>query len=233
MRQLCLGKMDLLLHRKLIIEGYDDLEEALEPMIKDYRPKLKTTPHHCPAIRASFQRSCRVGLPLIILAKVVGSPRRGCLHTLSKRRNHEPRNRAFLPRMHNRARGIPNPPKNSSVISWAGTPNLRPCSSARTRLGKRNRPMSTTPQVLAWITCDSVYVDPATGKHTLLGIFSNLRAKEFPVTHPRMIWFLSFSDLTQGNHQLKISIGLPMSEEDPRIIIDRTFESPGPITGSI
>ena len=32
--------------------------------------------------------------------------------------------------------------------------------------------MSTTPQVLAWITCDSVYVDPATGKHTLLGIFS-------------------------------------------------------------
>ena len=76
--------------------------------------------------------------------------------------------------------------------------------------------MSTKPQVLAWITCDSVYVDPATGKHTLLGIFSNLRAKEFPVVHPRMIWFLSFSDLTKGKHQLKISIGIPMSEEEPR-----------------
>ena len=70
--------------------------------------------------------------------------------------------------------------------------------------------MSTKPQVLAWITCDSVYVDPATGKHTLLGIFSNLRAKEFPVVHPRMIWFLSFSDLTQGKHHLKISIGISM-----------------------
>ena len=88
--------------------------------------------------------------------------------------------------------------------------------------------MSTNPQVLAWITCDSVYVDPATGKHTLLGIFSNLRANEFPVTHPRMIWFLSFSDLTLGSHKLKISIGLPMSEEEPRVIIERDFESPGP-----
>ena len=88
--------------------------------------------------------------------------------------------------------------------------------------------MSTKPQVLAWITCDSVYVDPATCKHTLLGIFSNLRAKEFPVTHPRMIWFLSFSDLTAGSHDLKITIGLPMDDEEPRTIIEKSFDSPGP-----
>ena len=74
----------------------------------------------------------------------------------------------------------------------------------------------------------SGHVDPATGKHTLLGIFSNLRAKEFPVVHPRMIWFLSFSDLTKGKHQLSISIGIPMSEENPRQIIQKEFESPGP-----
>ena len=90
--------------------------------------------------------------------------------------------------------------------------------------------MSTKPQVLAWITCDSVYVDPATGKNTLLGIFSNLRAKEFPVVHPRMIWFLSFSDLTKGKHMLKISIGIPMAEDEPRTIIDREFESLVPNT---
>ena len=88
--------------------------------------------------------------------------------------------------------------------------------------------MSTKPPLLAWITCDSVSVDPATGKHTLLGIFSNLRAQEFPVVHPRMIWFLSFSDLTKGKHQLSISIGIPMSEENPRQIIQKEFESPGP-----
>ena len=87
--------------------------------------------------------------------------------------------------------------------------------------------MSTNPQVLAWITCDSVYVDPATGKHTLLGIFSNLRANEFPVTHPRMIWFLSFSTLP-GLPPAQDIDRIPMSEEEPRVIIDRAFESPGP-----
>jgi hypothetical protein len=43
-----------------------------------------------------------------------------------------------------------------------------------------------------------------------------------------MIWFLSFSDLTKGKHHLKISIGIPMSDEDPRKIIEKDFESPGP-----
>ena len=55
-----------------------------------------------------------------------------------------------------------------------------------------------------------------------------MRAKEYPVVHPRMIWFLSFSDLTQGKHHLKISIGIPMSDEEPRTIIKRDFDSPGP-----
>ena len=86
--------------------------------------------------------------------------------------------------------------------------------------------MSTKPQVLAWITCDAVYVDPASGKHTLLGIFTNLRAKKFPVSHPRMVWFLSFSDLTAGKHKLKISIGLPM--EEPRSRIEKEFKSDNP-----
>ena len=86
--------------------------------------------------------------------------------------------------------------------------------------------MSTKPQVLAWVTCDAVYVDPATGKHTLLGIFTNIRAKEFPVSHPRMVWFLSFSDLTAGQHQLKITIGLPM--EESRTIIEKEFKAENP-----
>ena len=86
--------------------------------------------------------------------------------------------------------------------------------------------MSNKPQVLAWVTCDAVYVDPATGKHTLLGIFTNIRAKTCPVSHPRMVWFLSFSDLTSGSHQLKISIGLPM--EESRTIIEKEFKAENP-----
>ena len=52
----------------------------------------------------------------------------------------------------------------------------------RSGLAKKNHLlflMSTKPQVLAWITCDSVYVDPATGKHTLLGIFRAYGPRNF------------------------------------------------------
>ena len=51
MRQLCLGKMDLLLHRKLINEGYGELEKELEPLLREYRTVFKTTP---PTIARQF-----------------------------------------------------------------------------------------------------------------------------------------------------------------------------------
>ena len=60
MRQLCLGKMDLLLHRKLINEGYGELEEELEPLLREYRTAFKTTP---PTIARAIRSSSatRVG----------------------------------------------------------------------------------------------------------------------------------------------------------------------------
>jgi hypothetical protein len=42
------------------------------------------------------------------------------------------------------------------------------------------------PVALAMILCDAIHVDPGTGKRTLLGLFSVLFAREFPVTHPLM-----------------------------------------------
>ena len=44
MRQLCLGKMDLLLHRKMIIDGYEDIDGELENLLMEYRAVFKTTP---------------------------------------------------------------------------------------------------------------------------------------------------------------------------------------------
>ncbi|MDF3058414.1 MAG: hypothetical protein K0R17_2629 [Rariglobus sp.] len=44
--------------------------------------------------------------------------------------------------------------------------------------------MQSTPQVLAWLTCDGVHVDPGTGKHTILGVFSNIRGRSFPSSIP-------------------------------------------------
>lgn len=87
--------------------------------------------------------------------------------------------------------------------------------------------MQSTPQVLAWLTCDGVHVDPGTGKHTILGVFSNIRGRQFPVVHPFMVWFLTLSDVPAGQHKIKISLGLDATALQP--LIERTFESQSPL----
>ncbi|MFI5356060.1 MAG: DUF6941 family protein [Opitutales bacterium] len=87
--------------------------------------------------------------------------------------------------------------------------------------------MQSKPQLLAWITCDGVHIDPATGKHTILGVFSNIRAQRFPVSHPFMIWFLTLTDCSAGRHQMRLSLGREPTEMQP--LLDRPFESPGPL----
>jgi len=91
-----------------------------------------------------------------------------------------------------------------------------------------NSPISTKCRLYSFMTCDAVHIDPATGKHTLLGIFSSLRAREFPVVHPRMTWFLSLSELNKGKHHLKISMVDPTGELESKVIIDRDFDAPDP-----
>lgn len=87
--------------------------------------------------------------------------------------------------------------------------------------------MTSTPQLLAWVTCDAVHIDPGSGKHTLLGVFSNIQARHFPVTHPLMVWFLTISDCTPGDHRLKISLGLDPTALQP--LIQRQFASQSPL----
>jgi len=87
--------------------------------------------------------------------------------------------------------------------------------------------MKSKPQVLAWLTCDGVHIDPGSGKYTILGVFSNIHAREFPVTHPHMVWFLTITDVPAGAHHIRISIGPdPMNM---RPLIEHNFDSPGPV----
>ncbi len=87
--------------------------------------------------------------------------------------------------------------------------------------------MSNTrkPQVLTWLLCDGVHIDPATGKHTILGVFSAIRGRQFPLTHPFMIWFLTLTDIAAGKHKIKISLGL--AADAMSVLLDREFESQG------
>ncbi len=87
--------------------------------------------------------------------------------------------------------------------------------------------MQSKPQLLAWLTCDGVHLDPASGKHTILGVFSNIKAHRFPVTHPLMIWFLTITDCSPGQHKMRISMGLDPTQLQP--LIERPFESQSPL----
>ncbi len=81
------------------------------------------------------------------------------------------------------------------------------------------------PQVLTWLTCDGVHIDPATGKHTILGVFSNIRGRQFPLKHPFMVWFFTLSDVPEGKHVIRISMGLDPTNMQQ--LIERPFESKG------
>jgi hypothetical protein len=87
--------------------------------------------------------------------------------------------------------------------------------------------VQSKPQLLCWLTCDGVHIDPGTGKHTILGVFSNIRGRQFPITHPFMIWFLTLSDVPAGEHKIRISLGLDPQQMQP--LIERPFASQGPL----
>ncbi|MCD8481279.1 MAG: hypothetical protein LR015_00530 [Verrucomicrobia bacterium] len=87
--------------------------------------------------------------------------------------------------------------------------------------------MGSKPQLLVWTICDAVHVDPATGKHYIMGCFSNIRARQFPAVHARMVWFVTLCDVSIGQHQIKFSYGLDMQAMKP--IMERPFESKSPV----
>ena len=87
--------------------------------------------------------------------------------------------------------------------------------------------MHSKPQLLAWLTCDGVHIDPGTGKHTILGIFSNIQARQFPVTHPFMVWFLTITDCAPGEHRMKISMGTDPTQM--QVLLERPFATEGPL----
>ncbi len=87
--------------------------------------------------------------------------------------------------------------------------------------------MHSKPQLLVWLTCDGVHIDPGSGKHTILGVFSNIKARAFPVTHPFMVWFITLTDVSPGQHRIRLSMSLDPTR--PAELINRPFESQSPL----
>lgn len=91
------------------------------------------------------------------------------------------------------------------------------------------------PVVLAMIVCDMIYQDPATRKCTILGTFSTLNARSFPVVHRQMAVHVALSG---GHGKPRIKLTLVGSDEnkpplfsgegtiqfsDPRVVAELNF----------
>lgn len=91
------------------------------------------------------------------------------------------------------------------------------------------------PVVLAMIVCDAIHQDPSTKKCTLLGTFSTISGRRFPVVHPQLAVHVA---LTEGRGQVRIRLTLVGSDEhqkplfsgegtiefrDPRVVAELNF----------
>jgi hypothetical protein len=89
--------------------------------------------------------------------------------------------------------------------------------------------------VLAMIICDAIHQDPATHKCTLLGTFSTINARKFPVVHRQLAIHIA---LTNGHGKNRIRLTLVGVDEtnpplfsregtiefrDPRMVAELNF----------
>jgi hypothetical protein len=71
------------------------------------------------------------------------------------------------------------------------------------------------PVCLALLLCDYVHADPATGKHTILGTFSEVAFEEFPAQFPCLCIYFC---LTEGYGPMPIRLKvIDVNEERPAI----------------
>lgn len=87
--------------------------------------------------------------------------------------------------------------------------------------------MHSKPQLLSFLTCDNIHLDPTSQKYTLLGLFSGIQAMKFPMKQPRMFVFIAITDVSTGDHTARLSLALP--GEAPIFEGDQTFKSQGPL----
>ena len=72
------------------------------------------------------------------------------------------------------------------------------------------------PIPLAMIVCDGVYVDSASGKKTLLGMFSTIGGVAFPLTLPSLCLYVA---MTNGHGKTPFSVRLvDVDEERPPVL---------------
>ena len=78
---------------------------------------------------------------------------------------------------------------------------------------------SPVPMALALLFCDAIYLDPATGKRSLLGCFSAIASKEFPAAYPSLAIYAALTD-GYGKEELTLQL-IDVGEERPPVFADK------------
>ena len=79
---------------------------------------------------------------------------------------------------------------------------------------KQPKKTGTPPYALALIMCDQIYKDMATGKKSLLGMYSAITAASFPAVHPTAAIFIALTD-GRGEEPIKIRLMDVNEEREP------------------
>ena len=72
------------------------------------------------------------------------------------------------------------------------------------------------PDVLSMVVCDQIITDRATGKQSLIGMFSRIHAQGFPASHPQLCIFVALTD-GYGETELEIRI-VDANDERPPLV---------------
>jgi hypothetical protein len=83
------------------------------------------------------------------------------------------------------------------------------------------------PYPLALIVCDGIHIDPATGKRTLLGLFSTVVGREFPI-HLRLSVYAALTDC-MGTTTVEIRIVDVNEERVPVFVLSGEIEANEPL----
>lgn len=75
------------------------------------------------------------------------------------------------------------------------------------------------PYPLAMVVCDHIWVDPGTGKETLLGLFSTIHARKFPARHGLLAVYVA---LTDGRGETPVRLRLIDVDEEYDPLFDET-----------
>ena len=78
---------------------------------------------------------------------------------------------------------------------------------------KEDQGSGVVPYALALVVCDAVWRDPGTGKRTILGCFSAIYARQFPVKHPLISVYAAITD-GHGDTPLRLRL-IDADENDP------------------